>query len=290
MSLGQILSTEPMSLDDTSPAAVAGYVAGLREVVPERRIAAAVRRSRAQLALEAGPYGLAAPHVPLAPAWPGIAAQRYGQIPEALRGAEFDPDFLPSLEEFDVARSASLVAFALESSGMRWALDGDLAGGAQGEPAPVFELAFLAEWDPARLPAFVKQLGEPGTRFWFEGPALRAAAERRAPAVLFQVPNFVRVVISDARDVPLGTQTLDRRVRVEGSSCGRMWVADAETLLLRTLAAWRDADDGEERLWRRAAMILAVQGPALDQAFVDARAAELDLAETLASLREQAAG
>ncbi|MBI5544720.1 MAG: hypothetical protein HY901_12585, partial [Deltaproteobacteria bacterium] len=139
--------------------------------------------------------------------------------------------------------------------------------------------------DEAKVPELVKHLGE---SFWTSPAALRAAAAERGSAEIYRLPFLMRVVLRDARASPLAESALARRVRAEGSSCGRTWLATAEDSLLEALVAWREAEDGEEVHWRDAAMLLAVQGAGLEAEYVQAWAQRLELCDILREAQAQA--
>ena len=280
--LAQILQSGVMHLQDVTPEQIAGYLEALRQMPPDRRIHAAVKHTRMTLGAACAALPQAAEGVPTSEALRMMARARYQGLPPALEQVE--PDYLPPIEECDLAKIASTVGRSLEACGARWCLAGGLGCCAFGEPRPLDELEFLVELEETMVPALVKHLGE---SIWSSPAALSGAAARHERVAVFQVPFLVRVWLTDARASELDALALARRVRIEGSSCGRMWICAAEDSVLRALLAWRDAEEGEEVYWRDLAMILAVQGAALDAGHLDAHARRLELFDILKEARAQ---
>jgi len=281
--LARLLTTGLMRLGDVSPQAIEGYLGSLRQLAPDQRLRAAAGHSRMAFSAFCASLPSAAPNVPTSESLRVLARARYGSLPPAIE--QLEPDYLPSIDEYDIARIASPVGLALEAAGVRWCLSGSLACCAFGEPRPIEELEFLVEVEEPMVPALVKHLGE---SFWASPALLASAARSHSTVSLFQLPFLLRVLLVDARAGELAATALARRVRVEGSCCGRMWLCSPEDAVLRALVAWRDAEDHEEIFWRDLAMILAVQGASLDPVHLDAQARRLEISETLEEARAQA--
>jgi hypothetical protein len=280
--LPQILSTGTLRLADTSPEAIERYLGKLRQLSPEHRIQGAAQLSRAAVGSLASSLPSAAPDYPTAESWRVLARARYGTLPAPIE--RYEPEYLGSVEEIDVVRFALTVGFALEAVGAWWCLSGALACSAFGEPHIVGELEFLVRLDPARAPDLKKHLGE---AFWPNVSGVSALATTGESCTIFHLPSLMRVTLKDAKKSLDGSE-LPMRVPVEGATCGRIWALAAEDSIVRALCEWRDAEEGEEVFWREAAMLLAVQGEALDSARLDDWAKRLDLESILADARVQA--
>ncbi|HEY3447235.1 MAG TPA: hypothetical protein VGK67_12760 [Myxococcales bacterium] len=279
--LPTILRTGFIQLEDVSPVAVIRYVKVLRALSPDQRIQATAQHNREALRFAFRNVNLLEKDVPPYGAWRALAEARYGALPQALKVR--DPERVTSIDGVNLAQMASAVGYALETAGARWCLSGALARCAFGEPRPVADLEFLATVDKDSLPALTKQLGE---SFWSSQGQLEEAAAERKAGILYHLATLTQI-----RLVPAGGEFLDsvlsRRIRVEGSASGRLWVQSREDSVLQGLVAWRDAEEGEELHWRDVALLLAAQ-PEMDAAYVDAWAQKLDVVDTLREARAQA--
>jgi len=278
--LATILQTGFFQLEDVSPASIAAYVRTLQALSPDQRIQAASQHTREAIRHAFKQVKMLGEDLPPYGAWRALAEARYGTLPHALQVR--DPEYVTTIAGVDLARMASAVGFALEAAGVRWCLSGALARCAFGEPRPIADLEFLGVVEKPALPVLLKQLGE---AFWANPAQLEEAADKRETAVLYHLATLTQI-----RFVPPGAEpqasALSRRVRVEGSACGRLWVQAPEDSVLQGLLAWRDADEGEEIHWRDVALLLAAQ-PAMDAGYLDASAQASDVAETLREARTQ---
>ena len=85
------------------------------------------------------------------------------------------------------------------------------------------------------------------------------------------------------KDSPYDRERFARR-RAEVFAGGSLWVTSPEDVILGKLW-WADQMGGSDRQARDVAGVLAVQGAALDDAYLDRWAAELGVAEALAECR-----
>lgn len=279
--LPTILRTGFVQLEDVSPASVVSYVKMLRGISVDQRIQATAHHNRQALRFAFRNVDLLEKDVPPYGAWRALAEARYGALPGPLKAR--DPERVIAIEGVNLAQMASAVGYALESSSVRWCLSGALARCAFGEPRPVADLEFLANLSKEAVPSLVKSLGD---AFWASPAQLEEAVAEKKAGVVYHLATLTQVRLVPTSDELLQS-ALDRRTRIEGSSSGRLWLQTREDSVVQGLAAWRDAEEGEELHWRDVALLLAVQ-PDLDAAYVDDWAQKLDLADTLRECRAQA--
>ena len=183
----------------------------------------------------------------------------------------------------DVLDVALLVADALARSGVDYFLGGSLASSFQGEPRATNDIDMVVDLSEASVGPFVAALG---SAFDVDEEALRRAVRERGSWNVIHVPTVTKVDLFVRRDGPFDESEFTRRERVEVRGGRSLFVKSPEDTVLRKLLWFRSGGSISDRQWRDLVEVLRHSRALIDDAYLDAWAARLDLVELLAKARE----
>ncbi len=186
----------------------------------------------------------------------------------------------------DIAAVLERVTRALDSAGVPNAVGGSVGSGIWGIPRSTNGADLVADVRPEHIDAIIEHLGE---EFYADREMVAEAVRRRSSFNLIHYDLAVKVdVFVCGSDASMSAQ-LARRVRHTTAQGVAIEVASAEDVIVAKLRWYRMGGEVSERQWRDVLEVLAVRGPRLDAAYLDATAHELGVADLLAKAREEAA-
>lgn len=169
------------------------------------------------------------------------------------------------------------VGAALDAAGIPWMVAGSVASATWGEVRSTQDIDLVVVATRASLVRLCQAL--PAERWYADREMAIDAARRRSMFNIIDLDSGWKVDIILRKGRPFSHAEFERRrlVEVDGVEA---WVASPEDVILAKLE-WARAT-GSERQRRDAAGIVAVQGPALDGAWLRRWALELGIADELA--------
>lgn len=183
----------------------------------------------------------------------------------------------------DAIDIALKVARALTSVGAEYFLGGSLASSLQGEPRATNDIDFVISLPAGRIPALRDALGDD---FEVDTDLLREAVLHARSANAFYLPVVTKIDFFGRGYEPFDESEFSRRretiVRASGES---LVVKSAEDTVLRKLLWFREGGSVSEKQWRDIVSVLRISQSILDDAYLDAWAARLDLSKLLARAR-----
>lgn len=164
------------------------------------------------------------------------------------------------------------VVEALDASGAEHMVVGSFASAFHGEPRTTRDIDIVVEAGPEELDRFVSSL--PASRWYADADAAREALEHRSMFNVIDLETGWKVDLIFLKRGAFAKSEFSRRFATELLGV-RAFVASAEDTILSKLLWARES--GSERQLRDVAGIVDSCGDALDRAYVDRWAEELDL-------------
>jgi hypothetical protein len=170
------------------------------------------------------------------------------------------------------------VAAILEDLEIPYALGGSLAASFFGEPRATADIDVAIRVDGALGEALI---GRAQAKFYVPLDSARAAITSRDSFNLIADDLAMKVDLFVLGDGLLDRRQIERRVWISLPGTTGLWVTSAEDLVLRKLDWYRTGGSVSDRQWRDVLGILFVRGPALDLAYLDETARQLELSDLL---------
>ena len=174
----------------------------------------------------------------------------------------------------------------LESLGIPYMTTGSFASSVHGEPRMTLDADLVV--DPPNRGTLARLVRELQAENFYVSPEAAAEAwksRRMFNAISNRTQYKLDLILT--KDAPFDRERFARRTR-ESFAGGTLWVTTPEDVALGKLL-WGRQMGGSERQDRDVIGVLAVQGDALDDAYLDRWAAELNLTNDLARVRAAAA-
>jgi hypothetical protein len=180
---------------------------------------------------------------------------------------------------------ALLVARAFEELEVDYLVGGSLASSLHGEPRSTQDVDFVADLGLDRVQAWIERLGE---GFYRDRERIDHAVRNRSSFNVIHLATMFKVDVFVLGDDHASRREMARRLRYEVGGGRELWVASAEDVVLQKLIWYRLGNAVSDRQWRDVLAVLRVRGGALDHAYLDEMAAQLDLGELLARALSEA--
>ena len=185
-----------------------------------------------------------------------------------------------------VAAIAPVVA-KLESLGVSYYLSGSVASSSHGIPRSTLDVDLVADLAPRHVAPLVEALhGD----YYISRPAVSDAIDRRScfniihSATSFKVDIFA---VKNRKYDRVALARIRRRPLDEGDPSSQFYFASAEDAILSKLELFRMGGQLSERQWGDVLGVMKVQGGALDRAYLEKWAVELQVADLLKRAREE---
>lgn len=189
---------------------------------------------------------------------------------------------MTDVDEYEVALR---VAAVLEEMGIEYTLGGSLASSLHGEPRATNDVDFAAKFDEEQIAAFVERLGPD---FVADIEAFRMAVRLHRSHQVYFLPLALKIDFFVRGTAPFDRSEFARRIRVPLGERGALYAATAEDSLLRKLLWFKAGGEVSDRQWRDILGILRVSGRALDRAYVEDWAGQLQVNDLLTQALHQA--
>ena len=172
---------------------------------------------------------------------------------------------------------------ALEQAEIRYAIGGSWASTAFGEPRFTNDVDILAEFTKEKLRRFLRYL--PNTFYADEEEAIEALRSGRSFNVL-DMPTAFKFDLFPSTAFPLGSQELDRAVRLSGTGLSETPVpfVTPEDILLAKLHWFRLGGEVSEVQWRDIEGIVHGNAVILDWKYLQEGATKLRVSDLLEKL------
>jgi hypothetical protein len=159
---------------------------------------------------------------------------------------------------------------------------GSFASGIHGLPRTTHDLDLVIDCDCDSLRAFLSALDD--ARYYVDRDVARDALARRTMFNVIDIETSWKIDLVIRRVRPFSREELARRqpIVLDGVAT---FVATAEDTILAKLE-WAKQGGGSERQLRDCADIVGVQGDALDRAYLEKWAAELDVLGEWAQVKD----
>ncbi len=172
------------------------------------------------------------------------------------------------------------VADTLEFLGIPHFVGGSVASGVYGIPRATRDSDLVADFPLEKVGPFVSSLAKD---FYVSADAMREAIRRRSSFNLIHLENFLKVDIFISKGDRFARSQLDRRSRrilmIEPERSA--FVASPEDTVLSKLRWYGEGGSTSDQQWKDVLGVLKVQAEALDRAYLDRWARELDLLDLL---------
>lgn len=180
----------------------------------------------------------------------------------------------------EVIAALEPVTDILDSLTVPYLICGSIASNVHGIPRFTQDVDIVAALPLAAAEGFVQSLR--GT-YYLSPDAIREAVRSRRSFNLIHLQSFVKIDLFVAKDDPFTRIQLERRAPqrlFEGGKSATF--ATAEDTVLSKLRWYRDGGSTSDQQWKDILGVLKVQADALDRAYLERWARELDLLGLLA--------
>jgi len=185
-----------------------------------------------------------------------------------------------------VRRAAGRVAEVFDLLGIRYVIGGSVASSVYGDPRSTNDADFIADVRPEHTDGLVEHLSE---EFYADREMIAEAVQREGSFnVIHYDLGFKVDVFVCGKDAFRAVQ-LVRRVPHQTEDGRSFDIASPEDTIVAKLRWYRIGGCVSERQWRDVLEVLCVQGPSLDEAYLETAAESLGVADLLAKAREEAA-
>lgn len=183
---------------------------------------------------------------------------------------------------------AELVIGVLERLAIRYVIGGSMASSVHGLPRSTNDIDIVAELRPPHVAPLVKALKRD---FSIEESAVRDAVARGSSFSVIHMELIEKVDLFVVGNEPWSREQLERRqlAPLLDSTTGRnVFYASPEDTILSKLAWYKLGRGISERQLLDVIDVIQVQGPALDDGYLDHWAENLGVADLLARVRQEA--
>lgn len=178
----------------------------------------------------------------------------------------------------------NLVASVLEDLGVPFMVTGSFASSIHGEPRLSHDIDIVIELQPedvSKVAATFQSLD-----FYADEESLAEAVDRRDQCNLIHMDSGEKVDFWVLTESPFDRARFDRRVQVTHHG-QLLWVSSPEDTILMKLL-WDQQSGGSEKQRRDVLRVYETQIRTLDQAYLKHWARELNVVETLETIKRQA--
>lgn len=272
-------------LSDTAPDALRVQIELLRKATPSQRFrlvcdltTAAVELSRA--AIRRADPGLSESEAKLRWAEFYYGGRLADQVREHSRIAAGEMSQVP------LFAALKPVIEAFESLSVSYYLGGSVASSFYGVPRTTLDVDLVADLEAGHALPLIARLGD---QYYASQEAIFDAIARKSCFNVIHLPSMFKVDVFVAKPGLYDRQALARR-RSGAVSLGGVaedfMIASPEDIILSKLQRFRLGRQVSERQWQDVLGVLRVQGPRLDEAYLEHWAGELGIGDLLARARQ----
>jgi len=277
---------------DTSPESARLLVIAIRSQTPAARAEAMAATNRGLARFLMAGARLRHPKAPVGTLAQDMDRLRYGPVvADAVARWRDVHNSTPEVERYMAADPFPLlgiVATALETAGVPFLLTGSLAGGVYGTPRATNDVDLLARLAEATIPAFLAALPP---SLYADPAMITDAARRRTSFNIIDPIAGAKVDVFVSDDSPFARAQFARgRLLALEPGARPVPIVCPEGLVLAKLAWYRAGGEVSEQQWRDIGGILAISGPELDRAWLEAWATRLGLRDLLSRIEVETAG
>jgi hypothetical protein len=191
----------------------------------------------------------------------------------------------------DIVVALEPVVDALVELGVRYRVGGSVASSALGVPRSTLDVDVACELRHEHVARFVARLAD---TYYVDADMIADAIVRRASFNVIHLATMLKVDVFVRKGRPFEAESFERVARkaLDDAPGARVFdVTTAEDIILHKLDWFRLSGGVSERQWKDAVGVVAVQGDALDVAYLRRWALDLGVADDLERvLAEGAAG
>ncbi len=270
-------------VSDTSPEAERVLLEVYRRMTPAQKWLLLGRMYDDARALHAAGVRLRTPAATpreITAAWirTNLAVELPASVPLSPRGGP-----MANLQDF------AAVAKTLDDLAIPYALGGSMACSVYGISRHTNDADVMVEPFPGKEAPLVAALGPD---YYVSDDALRDALSKRSSFNLINTSTGFKVGVFVRPDSPFEQSAMSRRVGLAppGVLNQQITVLSAEDVVLFKLRWYRLGNESSEQQWKDVLGLLKTQQPHLDDAYLDAWAADLGVADLLARARQESTG
>jgi hypothetical protein len=181
----------------------------------------------------------------------------------------------------DIIAAIGPVVAAFETLGVLYRIGGSVASSALGVPRSTLDVDVVCDLQLRHVPPLVAALQE---AYYVDGDMMRDAIRNESSFNLVHLSTMLKVDVFVRKSTPWDLEAFSRKIRrpLDVAADGPEFdLTTAEDIVLHKLAWFRLGEGVSERQWRDAVGVIAVQGQALDRAYLMRWAASLGLGELL---------
>lgn len=177
-------------------------------------------------------------------------------------------------------QASLLVARALDELGIAYVIGGSMASSVHGIYRATADTDFVAAVLPRHTEALVRLLGP---AFYADTLVIREAATAGRSFNVVHLETMLKVDVFVARDDPFRAAQIRRRIlQATGPDAGAsFYVTSPEDTVLAKLDWFRRGGEVSDRQWNDVLGVLKVQGPGLDQVYMNGWAERMGLMSLL---------